>query len=362
MLAVSVAVIVVGILMRQIDRWHFSPMRGGHTPRTRRELTVMQRARANDVTPVFLMAGHWVEVAGWWLLATRLGALGWVIAATAIAVKMRHLQEVSHHAVHGVLTRDRAVGAMLAELAAHAPLGMVPVQVRWKRHVQRHHPNATVVGVDPNLDDLHRAGLRPGVSRRRFLLGVLFPLSPAGIGRTAVAIAEGVRGQAEMGWWRVAVFLAVPASAVAFGWPLLIFGWVVPRLLLYPLLAWMSMLAEHRWFDPGVDAGRTPYRTRSEVIEALRCLRLYRRNRVLEFVARGTWLPYGDLFHYAHSAHPAVRWNYLPALEATLSTRCRSSRGLLVGSGAVLSWHFRALRGGPGPCSPDGPVRALDVA
>jgi fatty acid desaturase len=78
-------------------------------------------------------------------------------------------------------------------------------------------------------------------------------------------------------------------------------------------------------------------------VEAGRCLRLYPRNAPLSLLARGTWLPYGDLYHFAHSAHPAVRWNYLPALERSLRGPDYRPRALLLGESAVLRRHRRAL-------------------
>lgn len=36
-------------------------------------------------------------------------------------------------------------------------------------------------------------------------------------------------------------------------------------------------------------------------------MHLYPRNRALAHLAAATWFPYGDLRHYAHSAHPGVR-------------------------------------------------------
>ncbi|MDJ0347564.1 hypothetical protein QMK19_40985 [Streptomyces sp. H10-C2] len=112
---------------------------------------------------------------------------------------------------------------------------------------------------------------------------------------------------------------------------------VVPRLLLYPQLAWVSLLVEHRWFDAEPVTGPLA------VVEAARCLRLYPRNHLLALIARGTWLPYGDLFHYAHSAHPAVRWNYLPTLDRALGAPHFTPTGLLLGPGSVARRHLAAL-------------------
>lgn len=125
--------------------------------------------------------------------------------------------------------------------------------------------------------------------------------------------------------------------ALAFGWPATVFAFVLPRLLLYPQLAWMSLLVEHRWFDA------EPVTGPPVVIESARCLRLYPRNRAFALLARSTWLPYGDLYHFAHSAHPAVRWNYLPALERATGTPAYAPRALLFGDSAVVRRHHRAL-------------------
>ncbi|WP_252396490.1 hypothetical protein [Streptantibioticus parmotrematis] len=99
----------------------------------------------------------------------------------------------------------------------------------------------------------------------------------------------------------------------------------------------MSLLVEHTWFDPEQRTGT------SAQVEAGRCLRLYPRNRTLAAIAATTWLPYGDLHHYAHSAHPSVRWNYLPALERHLAPRHFAPDGLLIGTATVARRHHRAL-------------------
>ncbi|GAA2069712.1 hypothetical protein GCM10009780_00110 [Actinomadura alba] len=303
----------------------------------------MQRSRANDITPALLLVGHWVEILGWWFLTVHAGPLGWVAGALVMAVKFRHLQEVGHFAVHGVLTRTKAAGAVLTEVAVHAPLGFVTVSARRDKHVRRHHPNATVSGVDPNLAELHGAGLRPEVGLARFALALIFPLTPRGIAETGRGLATGLRQQAHTSWSRPVVFAVVPVTALLIGWPTLVFGLAVPRLLLYPQLAWMSLLVEHCWFDAA--PARRPATVKA--IEATRCMRLYPRNPLLALVARTTWLPYGDLFHYAHSVHPAVRWNYLPVLERILGRPTCTPSGVLVGVRAVIPRHRRALRRRP---------------
>ncbi|MEW1914593.1 fatty acid desaturase [Kitasatospora sp. NPDC085895] len=330
------SIIAAAIAVRQVDRWWFSPRRGKAPVTTRRDLVALQRARANDITPVLLMVGHWAEIGGWWAVAAHGGPVGWTVSALAVAVKFRHLQEVSHFAVHGVLTRSPRLGTVLAEALVHVPMGLVPVPVRRERHVRQHHPNATVAGVDPNLADLEQAGLVPGVGTWRFARGIVFPLTPAGLADTCRSLAANLAPSAS--WWRLPAFgTAATAAFLVGGWPAVLFAFTLPRLLIYPQLAWMSLIVEHRWFDAEPVSGSPA------AVEAARCLRLYPQSAALALLARGTWLPYGDLFHYAHSAHPAVRWNYLPALERIIGMPHYTPSGLLAGSFAVVGHHRRAL-------------------
>ncbi|MFI5621308.1 fatty acid desaturase [Streptomyces sp. NPDC051567] len=326
----ALSLIALGIVLRQADRVHY----GRRRPRTADAagLIALQRARANDVTPLVLLAGQWVQIAGWWLLAAQ-GPLGAAVASAGVAVQFRHLQELSHHAVHGVLARTGRANTFLAEVFAHLPLGLPPVPARRRRHVRDHHPHATLAA-DPNLAELTRAGLRPGIGPSRFALAVVHPLTPAGLAVTVASLRDALRP----GPGRLLAFLAVPAAALLLvGWPAAVFGWLVPRLLLYPLLAWWSLFAEHTWFDP-------EHRTGSKArVEAGRCLRLYPRSRALAALATATWLPYGDLHHYAHSAHPGLRWNYLPALERHLGPPHFAPDALALGTNSVARRHYRAL-------------------
>jgi len=234
-----------------------------------------------------------------------------VLAATIGAVKGRHLQEVSHFAVHGALFKTARMSNALTEALAHVPMGFGPVVVRQARHVRDHHPNAAVPGLDPNLTELATAGLAAGIAATDFVLAVLFPLTGAGLSATVRGLVGNLHPR--RGWWRLVAFCIAPAAAMLLGGvPLLLAGFVVPRLLLYPQLAWVSLLVEHSWFDAPAPVGDR------RLVEYGRCVRLYQRRRLWSVFARATWLPYGDLMHYAHSVHPGLRWNYLAAADALL--------------------------------------------
>ncbi|WP_326655599.1 dihydrouridine synthase [Streptomyces sp. NBC_01750] len=332
----ALAVITTGGALRQIDRARFAYRR----PRTASsaQLIALQRNRANNWTPTLLLAGQWLQITGWWMLAAH-GPLPAATAAVAVAVHFRHLQEISHFAVHGVLARSARANLLLAEAFAHHPLAFDPVTMRRQRHVRDHHPNATVAGTDPNLAELHQAGLRPGATRLRFAVALVHPLTARGIHTTAASLAAGLRHPGA--WHRTGAAAAVPLAAyLAGGWTAVICGVLVPRLLLYPQLAWLSLLVEHTWFDPQPRTGTPTW------VEAGRCLRLYPRSHVLAHIAAATWLPYGDLHHYAHSAHPAVRWSYLPALERHLGRPHFTPAALLLGDRSVARRHLHALTRG----------------
>ncbi|MDO0912850.1 fatty acid desaturase [Streptomyces sp. DT2A-34] len=329
-----IAVMAVGAAMRQIDRLHFARRRPATAGAS--QLTSLQRARANNWTPTLLLTGQWIQITGWWMLA-GLGPLSAIAAAVGVAVHFRHLQEISHFAIHGVLARTHRANLVLAEAFAHHPLALVPAPVRHQRHVRDHHPNATQADVDPNLDELRQAGLQPGTTRRQFIVALMHPLTTRGLRATAVGITANLR-PAPGSWLRAAAVAAVLAAAyLAGGWSAVLCGVLLPRLLLYPQLAWLSLFVEHTWFDPDPRTGTRAW------VEAGRCLRLYPRNRALAALAATTWLPYGDLHHYAHSAHPAVRWNYLPALERHLSAPHFTPPALLLGPTSVARRHLRAL-------------------
>lgn len=331
--ATAIGVIVCCVVVRQVDRWWFGAGRTGDVVRTASAVLAVQRSRANDLTPTVLLLSVWLEIAGWGvLLLTPRSVWGAVGFAAVLGLQLRRLQEITHFGVHGVLARSRRANEVLTDVFFQAPVGLSHLTDRRRTHVREHHPNATNVDLDPNRETLSRAGLRPGMSRRGFLGVVLFPLTPTGL---AAAVAEYLRNLRRGGvsWVFAAAVLPVSVSLLG-GVNGFLWGFLVARFAVYPALAWLSLLVEHRWCQPVAMTGA------ADLDEAARCLRLYPRGPIRRALARATWLPYGDLFHYAHSRHPAVRWNYLNALDRLLP-RDAAEFDRVVGRRSVLSSLYR---------------------
>lgn len=341
-----IALGAAGVGLRQMDRLWFARRRSEAESTSVPAILERQRSRANDLTPALLLLGHWTEIVAWWGLGAVLDPAFLIVTALMTAVKFRHLQETSHYAAHGVPFRSLQTGDTVTDLLVHAPLGYAPVPVRRERHVRLHHPNANVPGADPNLDDLARAGIKPGASLQNFTAGVLFRLTPRGVVGTLEGIVRNLRTGATAPWRTVVAFPAAFAAFATFatfatfaigGIPLLIAGYVIPRLFIFPQLAWISLLVEHTWFDPSPDGQDT---SRIE-LEAARCIRLYRHRALAELAARCFWLPYGDLYHFAHSAHPSVRWNYLHQVDELLGCPGRVTDDVLLGRNSVVAALYR---------------------
>jgi len=330
------SLIMLGIALRQPDRvWHsdirLKSWRFTRAARPTRvqDIFALQRARRNNVTPVLLMLGHWVEIVGYLLLGRMFGLSGFAALVVILAVKFRHLQEVSHFGVHTALCRHRGLGDALTEFAAQGPLMLATVDGRRERHVRLHHPNAGVVGVDPNMAELAQAGIAPGVTRGRFIAGLLFPLTPRGVVSTCRSVWRNAT-DATVVRWRPALGLLILTLTYTLGGPWGLIAVLVARLTLYPFLAWMSLLVEHQWFRATVGG-------RPLTVERQRCVRIYLHKKVCQAIARGFWLPYGDLYHFGHSVYPTLRWNYLPTLERVIGVPSFTPEGMFASGGSSVA-------------------------
>jgi fatty acid desaturase len=119
--------------------------------------------------------------------------------------------------------------------------------------------------------------------------------------------------------------------------PMLVFGsawdivWIylVPLVIVYPLFAWLSQVVEHRWFLPQPD-------DRSRLTRELAFGRPTEYVGLSGVLIRLNIFPFGDSYHLAHSLFPYVRWNYLPAVHELLK---RHLEGYMDHASQGLFWH-----------------------
>ncbi|MGV0760550.1 fatty acid desaturase [Tistrella mobilis] len=240
---------------------------------------------------------------------------GYLVLALVVAGRFRGLQEVGHIAVHGGLCASKPFQWAVADLAFTWPLGKARMAVRHVNHCRRHHPNPNRPDEDPNLIRFAAVGFVPGLSRTGFAVKLLHPLLPAGWVETMTTLAHDLTSDRG---WRLAARLAVMAGvagamAAAFGWQGLVFGHLVPLLLIYPLFSWISVIAEHRWYARA-DSGR---RMTDECTNG----RPTDYSGISGWIVRQFVSPYTDSWHLAHSLYPFARWNHLPAIDAALKAR-----------------------------------------
>lgn len=281
----------------------------------------------------FPFAWAWLEIGAASAAATAARHwLGGCLLALIVGGRLRALHEFSHLSVHGALARSKKWQWALADVAFHYPFARFDSHHRHIHHVKRHHPHSNQPGNDPNIDRLVSAGFVPGLSVPGFYAKLLHPLTPAGVWLTLTGLL------AELGLnrsWagvcqRWGVMLATVAGFFAlFGARGIVFGYVLPRLLVYPTYSWIALIAEHRWFARSSAVGRA---------------REYECGRPTDYSGLSGWLvtsfisPAADHYHLAHSLYPHVRWNHLPEVDRILKQTVpayatRVSVGLLAKGG-----------------------------
>ena len=89
--------------------------------------------------------------------------------------------------------------------------------------------------------------------------------------------------------------------------------YLVPAFFIYPQLAWISQIVEHRWF---VEFESEPNKHKRELIIG----RPTEYKGISGFFIRACIFPFGDSFHLAHSLFQYARYNYLKTINEILSS------------------------------------------
>ncbi len=229
----------------------------------------------------------------------------WIIAATVHGILLIFLFTLEHEAIHATAFRSEWLNRTVAAVAGF----LVFVPARWFRYFHfAHHRHTQDVDHDPELASPKPSNWSSyaiylsGIPYWRAEIATIFGLA---VGRVAdyvpASAASRIVTEARV---HLALYAAVAALSVTFGWTWPLELWVVPALLGQPFLR-VYLLAEH---------GACPL-----VSDMLRNTRTTFTNRIIRFVA---WnMPY----HTAHHVMPVVPFHKLPRLTELLQDRLAST-------------------------------------
>ncbi|MCD5327151.1 fatty acid desaturase family protein [Chromobacterium piscinae] len=239
-------------------------------------------------------------------------AVGWALVTLWSGGRMRALQEFGHNAVHFALCPSHAWQWWLSDIFYQFPVFKRDMHSRHKTHGD-HHRKPNHPELDPNRARVFAGGYLAGLSDAAFLARLLYPLWPAGFWNNLSTMTRNslLNHSKTTALARCATLLATGALLYwVGGWAGVAFGWLLPLFTSYPVFAWVSLLAEHRWFMPGFPQERLELE--------------YLMGRPTDYFGVSGWLvrvfiaPTSDAYHLVHSLYPGVRWNYLPAIDRHL--------------------------------------------
>ncbi|MET3133646.1 fatty acid desaturase [Oxalobacteraceae bacterium GrIS 1.11] len=280
----------------------------------------------------------WFDIVAAALLAALLdNALGWLALVIWSGGRFRALQEFGHNAVHFALCRSHDWQWCLADFFYQFPAFKRDMHNRHIAHTLEHHRHPNHESKDPNRTRVYNGGMAYPLNSPQFYWRTLYPLSWAGLRTNLVTMARNSMLNHHYLTVLVRIVSLAAVGAVLYwaaGWRGVVCGWCLPLLSTYPLFAWWSLLTEHRWFVSGDSTSR----------RELECL----MGRPTDYVGVRGWLvrvficPTSDAYHLVHSLYPAVRWNYLPALDRHFKIEdplytAHASQGLLFSRDGIPS-------------------------
>ncbi len=263
--------------------------------------------------------------------------LAWLAVVLWVGGRFRALQEFGHNAVHYALCRSRGWQWFLSDVFYQFPAFKRDMYSREITHTQEHHRHPNHEKLDPNRARVRDGGMRYGMTRSQFFWRLFYPLSPAGMKSSLMTMVRNSMLNHSRATAVTRVVTLVVLSGLLYwtaGWKGLVWGWLFPLMTSYSVFAWVSLLTEHRWFVPGWSEDRLT--------------REYLSGRPTDYKGFTGWLvrvfiaPTSDAYHLAHSLYPAVRWNYLPAIDRALKVEEpryteHASEGLLFAQDGIPS-------------------------
>lgn len=311
--------------------------RHSFSPETERALAALRRLD-NWHGPLAL-ATDWAVIAAAASLCELLRgtALWWpvylLVALPVIATRQRGLATLLHEAAHGVLTRNRRLGVLLATFPS-AYLILQSYRAYRRSHLRDHHGSFGNPLVDPDLRSHIAHGIYRPMSGRTFTIKYLLaPLLGLRTPRLLVDLLlqrlSGSVSEAVVGAGVLAYFSGIGALAVVLGvGRQFALYWLVPLLLVFPLVNWYIELLEH---FPLVGQETTDIRTT--------------RTRALGPVSRHFFGIHGEGYHLDHHLSPKIPfWNLPRAHRMRMADPVyRAAIEQTAPAGRSLLWQFHDM-------------------
>jgi fatty acid desaturase len=201
------------------------------------------------------LATDWAIVVGVVLLCESLS--GWVawacyllVALPVIGTRQRALATLLHESAHGTLAKSKRLNKLLGTWLS-GWLIFQSYETYRRSHVRDHHGSFGDAGVDPDLRAHIDAGLYAPHSGARFAWRYLIqPLlgrqTPSIIKELVSARLSGTKAEVRRGLG-VVLYMAAIAVAFAFAGAFteFVLYWLVPLLVVFPMVNWYIELLEH---------------------------------------------------------------------------------------------------------------------
>jgi len=267
----------------------------------------------DDILSFLPFAWIWIDITIALFIASFFqNAIFWVILTFFTAGRFRALQELTHIGIHQGFCRLKNLITIQANIFFQYPLFKPDVYYRKKSHY-RHHFTA-YDSRDPNVQDFLSIGFIKGISMKKFIFSMFYPLTPLGVLSTVkTAYKNFFNNKSSHGFLlRLATIISTLTYFYVFAGSYgVVWGYLIPAFTIYPFLAWLAQLAEHRWFIPNTNVrDRVEY----EYING----RPTDYPGLLGGIVR-TWIfPFGDSYHLAHSLYINAHWLLLVNIDREL--------------------------------------------
>lgn len=235
-----------------------------------------------------------------------------IFSGLFIAGRFRALQELTHIGMHQGLCVSRKLAMKQANFFFQYPLFKIDMHYRRKSHFRHHFTNYDEQ--DPNIQDFLNIGFVPNISQKKFVYCLFYPLMPLGVFNTVKNSCKYFFKNKNRAGLLLRVIVCLSVIVLFYqlaGLSGVFWGYLFPGFIIYPWLAWIAQVAEHRWFVP-----------QTRIVD--RVVYEYANGRVTDYpgiigaFVRGLIFPCGDSYHLAHSLYINAHWLLLNKIDRTL--------------------------------------------